>query len=127
MRLQTQGQTGTYTRRCDRDKEVARQKWSGKAAGRVGFGKLPEGERRGRRTQSRSGSVYRTRQRPVTDSRAEGETGARKVRGGCFTRILECQAQGGGFGHVGNTETAKALEGERDRKQWCFLPSGRLI
>lgn len=73
-----------HTHRYDRDKEAAGQKWSGKAA-RDGLWEAAE--RRVKR------SVCKTRQGSVTDSKAEGKTGAPKVRGVSFTRSLECRAE----------------------------------
>lgn len=72
------------------------------------------GSRREEREEARMLMVLRG-QWSVTDSRAEGKMGAHEVRVGSFRRSLECQAQRGGFGHVGNGETAKAFEGGCDR------------
>lgn len=77
----------------------------------VTFGRLQGGERRGRNAYGFSGSVCKTRQGSVTDSRIERKMRARKVSGGPFTRSLECQAQRQGFNQVGNGETSKALGG----------------
>lgn len=39
---------------------------------------------------------------PLVCNRVEGKMGAHKIKGGCFTRHPERQAQEGGFGPVGN-------------------------